>query len=157
MPLKRLSLKGRALRLLAQREHSKHELTQKLKQHESFEGELQAVLDDLEGKGFISEQRVAASLLHQKAPRFGTMRVLHELKHKGLDQALIEQAAQTLKETEYERAQAVWLTKFGKPQRTPPDYAKQARFMASRGFNGDVIARLLRSVPSFHNENSDLP
>ncbi|MFZ1500011.1 MAG: recombination regulator RecX, partial [Giesbergeria sp.] len=59
-----LSLKGRALRLLSQREHSRAELERKLARHLQEGEDLAAVLDDLQAKGFICEERVLASVLH---------------------------------------------------------------------------------------------
>jgi regulatory protein len=49
------SLKGRALRLLAQREHSRAELLRKLAAHEEWPGELAQALDELQAKGLPAE------------------------------------------------------------------------------------------------------
>jgi regulatory protein len=138
------SLKGRALRYLAAREYSRFELEQKLKEFEEVEGELNAALDDLEAKGFISEARVVESTLNQKASRFGAARLVHTLKAKGIDAGAIAEAADQLKETEFDRAMEVWARKFGEPYTTPSEYAKQARFLASRGFSGEMVGRVLR-------------
>ena len=81
------SLKGRALRLLSQREHSRAELERKLKKYEEEPGSLAAALDELAAKDFISEARVVQSVLHQRAPRLGALRVRQELQHKGIDLA----------------------------------------------------------------------
>ena len=62
-----LSLKGRALRLLSMREHSRLELERKLSSHETREGELAEALDALAARGFISDERVADCLLHPRA------------------------------------------------------------------------------------------
>ena len=56
-----LSLKGRALRLLSGREHSRAELERKLAPHETEPGQLRRVLDELQAKDFINEQRVVDS------------------------------------------------------------------------------------------------
>ena len=61
-----LSLKGRALRLLSGREHSRLELERRLISHEESPGELAAILDDLQAKGFISEQRVVESVVRSE-------------------------------------------------------------------------------------------
>ena len=74
MAFGKVSLKGRALRCLSQREHSRAELQRKLAPHEETPGELARVLDDLAAKDFISEARVVESVLHQKAPRLGAAR-----------------------------------------------------------------------------------
>jgi hypothetical protein len=57
-----LSLKGRALRLLTGREHSRAELERKLAPHEEEAGQLAKVLDDLQAKDFISEPRVIEAM-----------------------------------------------------------------------------------------------
>ena len=54
-----LSIKGRALRYLSQREHSRAELQRKLARHAEDPGEVVRVLDELEQRGFIDHQRVA--------------------------------------------------------------------------------------------------
>ena len=73
------SLKGRALRLLSQREHSRLELERKLAQHETDPGELAKALDELQARGFISEERVVESVIHRRASKLGTARVKQEL------------------------------------------------------------------------------
>ena len=70
-----LSLKGRALRLLAQREHSRAELTTKLARHVQEGEDLAAVLDDLQAKDFINETRVVQSVVYRRAPRMGAARI----------------------------------------------------------------------------------
>jgi regulatory protein len=142
--LTKLSIKGRALRLLAAREYSRLELERKLQPYEETEGELNRALDELEAKDFISASRVVASTLHQKAPRYGAARVLHALKNKGIDSDRIADAAASLKDTELERAMAVWQRKFNAPYQNPAEYAKQARFLAARGFSGDMVSKVLK-------------
>lgn len=139
------SLKSRALRLLARREHSRAELERKLAAHASEPGELAQALDELSALGLINEDRVAASLLHRRAPRLGAARVLQEMKARGLGAAALADAAAQLRETELERARAVWQKKFGAPAASLAERARQARFLASRGFSGDVVRRVLQA------------
>ncbi|MEY3914040.1 MAG: Regulatory protein RecX, partial [Pseudomonadota bacterium] len=84
LPASRISLKGRALRLLSQREHSRVELERKLAEHEEEPGTLARALDELEAKGFISEERVVESVVHRRASKLGAARVQQELAAKGL-------------------------------------------------------------------------
>jgi regulatory protein len=137
------SLKGRALRLLSGREHSRAELERKLKSYEEEPGSLARALDELQAKGFISEQRVIESVVHRRAAKLGTARIKQELQGKGLDPAAVSAALVGLKATEYERALAVWRKKFGAPPVDAPAAAKQMRFLAARGFGGDVIRRVV--------------
>ena len=138
-----LSLKGRALRLLGNREHSRAELERKLAPHEAAPGDLARVLDELEAKGFIREERVVESVLHRRAGKLGAGRIRQELQAKGLDAELISQAMQQLRATETDRARAVWQRKFGEPPRDAAQRARQSRFLAARGFGGDAIRRVL--------------
>lgn len=145
MPATPLSLKGRALRLLAQREHSRSELMVKLARYAQEGEDLPALLDWLEQRGFIDEARVAESVLHRRAPLLGAQRVLQELRRKGLDEDLLRAAAGRLKDTELERARAVWHQRFGNAPApaTREEQARQMRFLAARGFGGDVVRRVL--------------
>ena len=140
-----LSLKGRALRLLSGREHSRSELERKLAGHEEEPGQLRRVLDDLQAKGFIDHQRVADSVVHRRAAKLGAARVRQELQAKGLDAELVTQTVAGLRATELQRAREVWTRKFGAPPADSTEHGKQARFLAARGFDGEVIRQLLRS------------
>ncbi len=144
MAFDQLSLKGRALRLLSQREHSRLELERKLRPHEVEPGELARALDDLQAKGFINEQRVLESVVHRRAPRLGAMRVRQELQAKGLAPEAVAQAVADLQGSEVERAREVWRRKFGVPPEDPKSWAKQMRFLAARGFGGETIRRVMK-------------
>jgi regulatory protein len=138
-----LSLKGRALRLLSGREHSRSELERKLAPHEEEPGQLQRVLDELQAKGFIDHQRVADSVVHRRAAKLGAARIRQELQAKGLDVELVAQAVAGLRSTELQRAREVWTRRFDAPPGDAAERAKQARFLAARGFDGEVIRRVL--------------
>ncbi len=140
------SLKARALRLLAVREHTRAELhtklARKLGEGES-EADIERALDALERAGLINEARAAESLLHRRAARFGSARVLRDLRAQGTPEPLVKQAADTLRETELERARAVWQRKFGAPPGDAHERARQMRFLAARGFSFEVARRVL--------------
>ncbi|MDO5624677.1 MAG: recombination regulator RecX [Pseudomonadota bacterium] len=140
------SLKSRALRYLAAREHSRAELQTKLAAHETAPGELARVLDELTAKGFISEQRAADSLLRRRAPRLGAARVLQELRAKGLPSDVLKAAAEQLRGSEFARAHAVWAKKFAHPPQDAAERARHMRFLASRGFSGEVVRRVLSAA-----------
>jgi regulatory protein len=139
-----LSLKGRALRLLSGREHSRSELERKLAGHEEEPGQLRRVLDELQAKGFIDHQRVADSLIHRRAGKLGAARIRQELQAKGLEGELVANALSGLRATELQRAREVWARKFGALPADAAERGKQARFLAARGFDGEVIGKLLR-------------
>ena len=143
MPQVQLSLKGRALRLLGGREHSRAELERKLGKYEEEAGQLVRVLDELQAKGFISEQRVVDSVLHRRAQRLGAGRIRQELQAKGIDGELVAQALQQLRGTEVARAREVWTRKFDAPPQDAAERGRQSRFLAARGFGGEGIQRVL--------------
>jgi regulatory protein len=137
-----LSLKGRALRYLAAREHSRAELERKLRPHEEEPGQLARVLDELQAKDFISEARVVASVINRRAGRFGAARIKYELQQKGLGAEAVGEAVNSLKDSELERAREVWRRKFDGPAADAAGRAKQMRFLAARGFGGEVIRKV---------------
>jgi len=140
------SLKGRALGYLSRREYSRAELARKLKPYVEETDSLDAVLDSLEAENWLSDSRFAESLIHRRASRLGTSRILGELKQHALNPALVEEATAQLRDTELARAQAVWRKKFGELPQTPAERAKQARFLASRGFSGATIGKILKGI-----------
>lgn len=137
------SLKGRALRLLSGREHSRLELEHKLQRYEEVPGELAAALDDLQAKGFISELRVLESTVNRRAGKLGAARIKQELQTKGLAPELVADAMVTLRASELARAREVWRKKFGEPALDAAERGKQMRFLASRGFGGDAIRKVV--------------
>jgi len=146
MAFEQPSLKGRALRLLSAREHSRVELERKLARFEQAPGELRQALDELQAKGFISEQRVVESVLHRRAARLGAARIRQELQDKGLDRQLVEQAVAELKDSELARARDVWRRKFAGAPASAAERAKQVRFLLTRGFSAEVVRRVLAAA-----------
>ena len=153
------SLKGRALQWLAQREQSRFELRRKLLPHAVAEDaaaaeagspapelapsvRVEGVLDWLEAHQYLSQERFAESRVHARASRFGNLRIRQELKQHQVE--LSPDAALALKESELQRARAVRERKFALWPASATERAKQARFLAGRGFSPEVIGRVLR-------------
>ena len=170
-----LSLRAQALAWLAQREHSRQELRDKLLRRAQIQAQAQsralahapaaaeareaagcaeeqadadlparvdALLDALQAAGHLSDARFVDSRVHARQARFGNRRIEQELCSKGVqaDDAL----RASLRETELERARAVWSARFGAPPADLREQARQARFLAARGFTAATIQRLLR-------------
>ena len=138
-----LSLTGRALRLLSTREHSRAELERKLTRFEEEAGQLAKVLDALAAKDFINEERVVESVLHRRSAKLGASRIKQELQSKGLAPQAVAQAMDALRGSELERAREVWRKKFGQAPVDAAQRGKQMRFLASRGFGGATIHKLV--------------
>lgn len=145
-----LSVKGRALRYLSQREHSRAELEHKLARYvedlpdASAQQQIAAALDDLAAKDLLSEARAAASVLNGQGRRYGSRRLRQTLQSKGLDAELVAHTLAQAGETELDRAREVWRRRFGEPAADASGRARQMRFMAGRGFTGDVIRRAMQ-------------
>lgn len=143
-----LSLKGRALRLLSAREYSRAELERRLGRFEEEPGSLARALDELQTKDFINEQRVVESVIYRRAAKLGSARIQHELQNKGLDPDTVRTAVAALQSTELERARAVWRKKFAAAPTDAAARGKQMRFLAARGFSGEVVCRVVGSDPT---------
>jgi len=139
-----LSLKARALRWLANREHSRLELRTKLLRAAGdahTAAEVDALLEQLAAQGHLSEERFVESRLHARSARFGNRRIEQELRRHGV--ALDADMQAQLRSTELARAHEVWCKRFGAPAHDPAARAKQARFLAARGFSAEVVHRIV--------------
>ncbi|MGL6112031.1 MAG: RecX family transcriptional regulator [Rubrivivax sp.] len=154
-----LSLQARALAWLAQREQSRSELRRKLlrlarQQLESAQSGdttgapmqdpadlVEPLLDLLQAKGLLSDERFVESRVRVRAPGLGARRIEMELAQHGLK--LGAQPLQQLRSSELQRAQQLWQRKFGVAAVDAKARARQLRFLAARGFSGDVIRRVV--------------
>jgi regulatory protein len=138
------SLRDRALKALARREHSRQELQARLQPFAENAHELEFVLDDLEKRGWLSEARFVEQLTTVRRRRFGAARILHELREKGVSETALAAAQSQLKDSEVDAARAVWKKKFGSLPATLEERAKQARFLAGRGFSAEIVHAVLK-------------
>lgn len=140
------TLRERALRILARREHSRAELGRKLAAHVGPEDDLEVLLEDLQRRKLLSDERYAESRTHALSRKFGAARIAQELRAKGLDKGLAQRAVEAARSTEVERARAVWLRKFRTAPATREERARQMRFLQSRGFSFDAIRAVVRGA-----------
>lgn len=136
------SLRARALQHLARREHARAELLQKLQPHAETAEEIEALLDDLTARGWLSDSRFAEQWAHQRGSRYGALRLKQELRMKGVADETIAQTLEEITKSEEARAHSVWQKKFGEPANTPNERAKQVRFLAARGFSLDLAYKI---------------
>ncbi|ENO85006.1 recombination regulator RecX [Thauera linaloolentis] len=138
------SLRERALRHLARRDHSRAELAKKLAAHGSAE-EVEAVIERMGELGLQSDARFAQAFVRGKSARFGAGRLRSEMARRGLDRDLIDEAiASECGESEVERARSVLRSRFPAPPADAREWARQARFLQTRGFAPDLIRKLLK-------------
>ncbi len=141
-----LSLKGRALRYLAMREHSRLELGRKLARHAQEGDDVEALLDALEAAKFLSQERFAESLVHRRTARFGNQRILTELQSHKIDSESVAAIRAQLADDEPARARAILERKYSQPPADAADRAKRMRFLQQRGFSHEAIKSAMRSA-----------
>lgn len=139
------SLRQRALEYLGKREYSATELGQKLKTYANETDDIPTLIADFKARGWLSDARFTKQLVRSRQVKFGSAKVAYELKEKGVAEELIAEAVSDIKENELEHATEVWRKKFKQPAANRNEWAKQARFLQSRGFGFDIIKKVLSS------------
>ena len=129
-------LKARALRFLARREHSRAELSRKLAPHAESAEALLFLLDELESRKQLSDERYAEVRTHWLARKYGAAKIRQDLKAKGIADAVV---ARVSAGGEVERAKAILARKYREAARTPEEKARRMRFLQGRGFSFDTI------------------
>ena len=140
------TVKAKAVSLLAQREYSRKELSDKLTAAEASPEEVEQALKQLEAKGLVDDTRVVESLVNRRSGKLGASRLRQELQAKGVSPELVAETMAGLKDTELARARAVWQKKFGQLATSGPERNKQTRFLASRGFSGEVVRQVVAGI-----------
>jgi regulatory protein len=135
-------LRARALRLLARREHSRAELGRKLAPSAESPGALESLLDSLEQKKQLSNERFAAERARVLSRKFGAARIRLDLKSKGIGEEIIDGVAL---DGEAERAAAILGRKYRDTATTREEIARRMRFLQQRGFSHETIRKLLSS------------
>lgn len=137
-----MTLRERALNLLARREHSRAELARKLAPHGEAD-EISALLDKLTEENLLSNTRYAESLANTRSGRHGSLRVKADLRDKGVPEEIISEIVRTARDNDLEAARAIWQKKFGTQPADAAERARQMRFLAGRGFPLDIIRRIM--------------
>ncbi|MDO8270882.1 MAG: regulatory protein RecX [Gammaproteobacteria bacterium] len=151
-----VELRRAAMDLLARREHSRAELTDKLRRKFAEDADrvtqlLPAVLDQLEQDGLLSDARfVAAYVRYRRSRGFGPLLIRQELRGKGVSSVLLDAAlaANTLEWLESLRELVARKQRLPTPegdaQAARKARQKLYRFCLSRGFSSEQIEQALR-------------
>lgn len=165
---------ARALRLLAQREHSRAELERKLLARtardasgtdesgdhqlpDALRDQVTQVLDDLQRGGWLNDSRAAEALVQARAQRYGARRLGQLLRDRSFDAELISRSLEAAKASELERARAVWARRFGHPPADAREQARQMRFLLGRGFDAATAAHVVRHAGATDEEPPGAP
>ncbi len=149
-------MRQKAIALLARREHTRAELSRKLAPH-GTQDEIDAVITQLQSTGLQSDVRFAEAFLRAKVGRLGPARLRQTLRQKGVDAETVDaqiEAAIVANELpdELHQVREIWVRKFGTAPTDAKEWARQARFLQSRGFSSSVIRRLLKDGGELEDE-----
>ena len=139
------SLKSRAMRFLAQREHTRVELRRKLAARAQEGEDVEVLLDELTQKGWLSDARFAEQAARAKARRFGPLKLAHYLKSRGVGEEAMAAGLQRAGADGLSSLDWVWRGRFGAPPANEREKMRQVRFLQGRGFAVDDIFRYLKS------------
>ncbi|MBA3582420.1 MAG: regulatory protein RecX [Gammaproteobacteria bacterium] len=142
-------LRAKALRLLAQREHSRLELAQKLgREHLDL---VKQLLDVLASEDLQSDARFTEAFVHSRIVRGqGPIKIRAGLNARGIDMSLAEQCLANHDDSEWlTLAWEVYCKRFGDllPENWQ-EQQKRAVFLQQRGFTTAHIRKLWK-----HNES----
>ena len=139
-------LRDKAVAYLSRREHSRFELTRKLERAGFDLGDINPVLDDLEGKDWLSDRRFAEAYVRAHSARKGSTKLANDLRLRGVTELGVAAALLTLPRTEEQRAFDIWLRKFKAAPANPAESQKHMRFLYSRGFSPEVILKVMKGI-----------
>lgn len=187
MPVRPASLRLRALQWLAQREHSRSELRQRLlrlvssdakaaaraghglehgvePEHDADDplacaaaqqAEVDALLDWLSQRNYLSDSRFVEGRVHSRQARYGHRRIEHELSRHGL--SLDPEVRQALVGSELSRAHELWRRKYAAPAPDSAGRLRQMRFLLGRGFSPSVVQAVVRGKAGIDEDVGDSP
>ena len=154
------TLRQKALRALARREYSRAELARKLGSGTSrttasrttsesdpptaSPAEIEALLDEFEASGWLSDERFAGGAARQRQGRYSQRYIVQDLKSRGVAGDTAKEAVSALEQDDYATALVLWRQRFGKPPADQKEKARQVRYLMSRGFALQIVFRILR-------------
>ena len=134
------------MRFLARREHSRAQLQRKLSFIAAEGEDIEAILDDLAKRGWLSDARFAEQTIRSKSRRFGPLRLTHELRSKGVGEETVTAAFRAVGIEGAASIDRVWRSRFGATPANERERARQVRFLQGRGFALDGILRFLKEA-----------
>ena len=150
------SLMGRALRYLSRREHSRQELRKKLLPYAESDIQLHELMTKLEAQSWLSDERFAESLVRRKSERYGSLKIIDELKQQGIEGDSLIEIKERLKISDATRAWELWQRKFDSlVTKDPKEKSQQMRYLVSKGFPLSVVIKIVDGRFSPTEEESE--
>jgi regulatory protein len=140
-----ISLRERALAMLARREHTRAEMMRKLSPHSESAEQVAQLLDSLVARGWLSEARFAESRANTLARKFGSRKIEHDLRSRGVSAEVVEQTVERSLAQELDNCRAAWQRRFGVLPQDAAERGRQMRFLAGRGFSAEAVRQVLKA------------
>jgi len=134
-----------AQRFLARREHSRKELLQKLQAKEFPNNEIETVLYELAARGWQDDRKFCEAFIRFRVMKGqGPQKIIHELKTKAVDAAIIAEEMQMYDAQWLQLCENVARKKYGSEKvNSIEDRAKRYRFLSTRGFPSEIVKQVL--------------
>ncbi|OUR84712.1 hypothetical protein A9Q77_01270 [Marinomonas sp. 42_23_T18] len=137
-----IQIRESALNMLARREHSQHELKQKLLlRFKDNPNEIDTVTTTLILDNYQSDQRFCEAFIRYRQQKgYGKVRIASELRQKEVDSELMEECFTNADVDWFELALKLKINKFG--EQVSKEFvikSKQYRYLQYRGFSSDQI------------------
>ena len=133
-----------ALDLLARREHSRVELTHKLRKKGFANEQIDCALQQLNDRGLQSDQRFVEDYVRSRILKGnGPLRISQELRQRGIEDGEAQIGEQDIDWLEV--ASSIYAKKFHSSEIADArERAKRQRYLQSKGFSNDIIRQIIR-------------
>ena len=152
-----------ALRLLTRRDHSRHELVQKLRMRSFETGDIRRAVAECLRLNYLNDERTAQGFIRQRARQgYGVKRIQYEMNKKGLrGEHFEDMLARSISEAdELAGARRVLEKKRKRFEREADPFKRRGklyRFLYARGFSESVITQVLKQDDKgMHTERSNI-
>lgn len=131
--------------MLARREHSAFEIRRKLKQKDFSDSEIEAVVEQLQQEGLLSDDRYAESYIRMRMDKgYGPLRIALELRERGVAESDYGQYLYADDLDWRSVLKAAYAKKYGNTACDDfHEKARRIRYLQYRGFALDKIHELI--------------
>ncbi len=144
--IKNQDIRKKLLDLLSRREHSKYEIFNKLKYRVESEEELNKEIHKLTEENLQSDLRFSESFIRSRYNSgFGPVRIKYDLSSRKVLLNIIEKAFEEVSLDWEEKLLKENLKKYGEmPPSNLKELSKRLKFFTQRGFEQDIIRKLIK-------------
>lgn len=141
-------IRDKCLKLLARREHSRQELSQKLTVGGFSQNAVEKIVAELNQEGWQSDKRFAESYARGRIRKgFGPLRIVFELKQRGIDTVDLKEIIVAMETSWLDVISQVYSKKYTLTSAlTGKEWLSRTRFLQQRGFSNEAIRALFKHL-----------